>query len=401
MCKLLILGLSFLIIGSVTAQSTTKPSDTVHWKPNEWYKKIALRGYSQIRYNRLLETNPNLKNDALDKSWGKNNGFLIRRARLIFSGNVHEQVYIYIQMDLANQVSSSITTTHFAQIRDCYFDLALDKKKEFRLRFGQSKVPYGFENMQSSQNRVALDRTDGINSAAPNERDLGLFAYWAPAKIRERFAYLVSSGLKGSGDYGVIGLGFYNGQSSNKVEANNNLHFILHMTYPALIGKKQIVELGVHTYSGIFTVTKNAKTKGANDFKDQRVCGSLTIYPQPFGFQAEYNIGKGPEFQSSDSSIQLTNLNGGYVQCMYLFKYKKHQFVPFVRYQIFKGGKKQETDSRSFDVKDFEAGIEWSPIANFELTAEYTISSRRYEDFEKPINFQKGNLLRLQAQFNF
>ena len=50
---------------------------------------------------------------------------------------------------------------------------------------------------------------------------------------------------------------------------------------------------------------------------------------------------------------------------------------------------------------DFEAGIEWSPIPNFELTAEYTISSRGYEDYEKPINLQKGNLLRLQAQFNF
>jgi phosphate-selective porin len=74
--------------------------------------------------------------------------------------------------------------------------------KEFRLRVGQSKVPFGFENLQSSQNRLTLDRNDALNSAVANERDLGAFFYW-PSKIRERFAMLVKDGYKGSGDYGV------------------------------------------------------------------------------------------------------------------------------------------------------------------------------------------------------
>jgi len=34
----------------------------------------------------------------------------------------------------------------------------IDKKREFRFRFGQSKIPYGFENMQSNQNRLPLDK---------------------------------------------------------------------------------------------------------------------------------------------------------------------------------------------------------------------------------------------------
>jgi hypothetical protein len=37
--------------------------------------------------------------------------------------------------------------------------------KEYRVRIGQSKVPYGFENLQSSQNRLSLDRNDALNSA--------------------------------------------------------------------------------------------------------------------------------------------------------------------------------------------------------------------------------------------
>lgn len=43
-------------------------------------------------------------------------------------------------------------------------------------------MPYGFENMQSSQNRLSLDRGDAMNSAVVGERDLGVFAYWIPEK---------------------------------------------------------------------------------------------------------------------------------------------------------------------------------------------------------------------------
>ena len=93
-----------------------------------------------------------------------------------------------------------------------------DAAKEYRFRVGQSKVPYGFENLQSSQNRLALDRADPLNSAVANERDLGVFFYWAPEEIRKRLSALVSSGLKGSGDYGVLGLGTYNGQTANRPE---------------------------------------------------------------------------------------------------------------------------------------------------------------------------------------
>ena len=52
-------------------------------------------------------------------------------------------------------------------------------------------------------------------------------------------------------------------------------------------------------------------------------------------------------------------------------------------------------------MKELELGIEWQMTANFELVAMYTMSSRRYEDFENQNNYQRGNLLRLQAQVNF
>ena len=382
-----------------------KPADVV--KPDEpkkshWYDKIGLRGYVQVRYNRLLETNAGIKTDN-DKSIGDNGGFIIRRARLVFSGNVHDRVYIYIQPDLASTPSGS-SAIHFAQLRDAYFDLSLDKKKEFRLRVGQSKVPYGFENMQSSQNRLTLDRNDALNSAVPNERDLGVFFYWAPDKIRKRFSELVSSGLKGTGDYGVFGLGVYNGQTANKNEGNNNQHVVARLSYPLALKSGQIIEPGIQAYTGTYTVTpdqlSSTKMLGGN-FADRRVAGSLAVYPQPFGFQAEYNVGKGPQFDPETGSIRLKTLKGGYAQAMYLFKVKNQTFVPFVKAQYYEGGKKVELDARYSKVYETEIGLEWQPIPAFELVTQYTITDRTSKDGRALNNRQFGNLLRLQAQFNF
>ena len=47
-----------------------------------WFDKISLGGYVQLRYNRLFETNPEMKCDQCDKSIGAGNGFFIRRNRL-------------------------------------------------------------------------------------------------------------------------------------------------------------------------------------------------------------------------------------------------------------------------------------------------------------------------------
>jgi phosphate-selective porin len=126
-----------------------------------------------MRYNRLFETNTDLQCEQCDRSWGGEGGFFFRRIRLIFFGNLHKNVYFYIQPDFAS--SPGAGQQQFAQIRDAYFDLSLDNKKEFRFRIGQSKVPFGFENMQSSQNRIPLDRNDALNSAFANERDIGIF----------------------------------------------------------------------------------------------------------------------------------------------------------------------------------------------------------------------------------
>jgi hypothetical protein len=128
---------------------------------------------------------------------------------------------------------------------------------------------------------------------------------------------------------------------------------------------------------------------------------SINIAPKPFGLLAEYNFGRGPEYNPARDSIETQSLKGGFVTASYQVK-KGHQlFFPFARYQVYDGGKKIERDARSHHVNDFEIGLEWQPIAAFELTTEFYHGDRRFEDKLKPSNHQVGDLVRLQAQINF
>ena len=384
---------ALLVSLNVSAQLT---KDTT-----KWYDKIQLRGYAQVRYNGLLQTNEDLECEQCDRSWGGDNDFFIRRMRLIFYGQLSPRVYFYVQPDFAS--SSSTTALHFGQLRDAYFDVGIDKKSQFRFRIGQSKVPYGFENMQSSQNRLPLDRADALNSAVSNERDLGVFFYWAPASKRKLFSSLVSSGLKGSGDYGVFGVGIYNGQTANRPELNANKHIVTRVSYPFEI-KKQIVEAGIQAYTGKVTlVSTSSGVNYATDklYDDKRVAGTVVLYPKPFGILAEYTIGRGPQFDKSLDSITTQRLHGGYVTASYLLNFKNNVLIPFVRYQVYQGGKKHELDARSYNVEDLEIGVEWQMSRYFELVMMYTMSSRRFEDYANQDNYQRGNLLRIQAQVNF
>ncbi|MEY3048023.1 MAG: hypothetical protein RL365_61 [Bacteroidota bacterium] len=388
----------FLLLAIKVSSQTTK--DSIQ-KSVKWYDKIQIRGYAQVRYNGLLQTNEDLECEQCDKSWGGDNDFFIRRMRLIFYGQLSSRVYFYVQPDFAS--SSSSTVLHFGQLRDAYFDVGVDEKSQFRFRIGQSKVPYGFENMQSSQNRLPLDRADPTNSGLSNERDLGVFFYWAPSNKRKLFSRLVKENLKGSGDYGVVGLGVYNGQTANRPEKNNNKHIVGRVSYPFEY-KNQIFEFGVQAYKGKFTLLSSTPGVTVNPeqlYSDERVGATAIIYPKPFGVFAEYNIGVGPEFDKFSNAIIEQKLKGGYVTAVYKIDFKDQCLMPFTRFQYYDGGKKHELDARSYSMKELEIGLEWQINKIFELVTMYTMSSRRFEDAANPSNYQRGNLLRIQAQVNF
>jgi hypothetical protein len=401
-----------------------------------WYSKISVRGYAQLRYNYTVD-NDFLRSSANDRSIGANNEFFLRRGRLVFSGQPHERVFFYLQPEFAGSVSGS---EQIAALRDFYVDLFLTQNKEWRIRGGLSKVPYGFENMQSSQSRLAFDRNDALQTGTPGERDVGLFLYYTPTVVRERFRRLVDSGLKGSGDYGMLGIGVYNGQGINVRDRNKNKHVVFHAAYPYEFPNGQMVEVGMDAYTGQVNVATqpvipvnpsvspstgqqlafNPQLQNDGNYLDQRIAWHFTLYPQPFGLQAEYTIGRGPELNADRTEVVPGNIRGGYVQLFYHYKCDAFclSVFPYVRYQEYFGGRKLEANAPRDSVRELELGIEYQVSKAIELTVAGTFTSRDTSDaqflpasctnnfstipcIQNPYERQTGNLLRFQLQWNF
>jgi hypothetical protein len=391
------------LLAALSSRAASQASDSAP-KParKPWYERLSLRGYAQVRYNDLFLSNQAVRCDQCDRFIGGNEEFSVRRARLVVSGDVADWVSIYIQPDLAQ---ASGTAEFTLQMRDLYADIYADKAKTLRFRLGLSKSPFGWENLQSSSNRLPFDRSDAINSAAPGERELGVFAYWAPAATRTLFRTLVDSGLKGSGDYGVIGFGVHNGQGANRTEANGNKHVVLRVTYPFKVGARQVVEVGASGYTGLFRLLSSQVTAGVAgggaDYRDRRLGLFAVLYPQPFGLAAEWNWGDGPEYDPALNAVRVQGLKGGYVLASYRARFRGHPLIPYARAQYYDGGKRQEIDARSYRVKELEMGLEFTPVSALELTAAVTVTERRFEDGVLPVNQQDAEFLRLQAQLNY
>lgn len=370
----------------------------------KWYDKISIRGYTQVRYSYITDDKKLVS--EYDSSIGNNTGFLIRRARLVISGDITDWLSIYIQPDFG--ATAGTGNNNFAQLRDAYADIFLTTDKEWRIRGGQSKVPFGFETLQSSQNRLAFDRSDGINSGVNGERDLGFFLYYTPIETRKVFKSLVDKGLKGSGDYGVLGVGVYNGQTINVSDRNDDKHVVLHATYPFELPYGQVVQVGVDAYRGVFNVACGAPvplTGGlcaagaapvSRNVLDERVGAHFVLYPQPFGLQVEWNWGRGPELNAAQTAIQEGSLQGGYVQAMY----KWNDAIPYVRWQEYNGGKKHRTNTPFNVVREVEVGLEYQFSKALELTVAYAWM-KRTDTQTAPYAIHDGQILRTQLQWNF
>jgi Phosphate-selective porin O and P len=405
------------------AEAAKKKKEEDARKDKKWFEKYTIRGYAQFRVNDIMDNDgPAPAHYVGDSSIGNNQSFLIRRARLIFSGDVSDHLSLYFQPDFASSVPGSPDANQFAQIRDLYADVSLDDQKEFRFRIGQSKVPYGWENLQSSSNRLPLDRNDALNSAVRNERDLGIFCYWTPVDVQDTFKYIMDEGLKGSGNYGMVGFGVYNGQGGSFREQNDDLHAVARVAYPFWLNDCQLVEVGMQGYTGQYTVLSSAisplgvgpavrpagtlENGGANGISEERLAWTFVYYPQPIGFQSEWTVGRGPALNGAQTEVTESALYGGYAMAMYRQKLEKGELIPFARWNYYQGGYKSERNAPYSQIDEWELGTEWQFSKSLELVVMYTMTdrtntqanstadTRSYEQFE-------GQLLRFQAQVNY
>lgn len=400
MKNLIFLGLCFLLPVAVYPQADSTRLAADSSRTNKKWDWLTIEGYTQLRYNELFETNPLLECEQCDKSWGTGVGLYFRRLRFSFDIDITPRLTFTIQPDIGGLVEGGKPVS----LRDMYLEYRLDSRKEFRVRLGQTKVNYGFENIQSTRHRIPLDRNDAVNSAFINERDWGLYLFWTPEKYQEKFKARSENGLKGTGDAGLVSAAIFQGQSTLK-DLNRNKHVAVRFAYPFDIGK-QFLEVAVQGYIGKYTIadeklTPGVKTNETKTYPDQRVAISTILYPQPFGLQAEYNWGVGPEFTHNSNRITKQPLWGGYVMANYKIPWGKQKFYPYVRVQHFDGAKKHERDARHYIVKELEVGVDWQISRHVEFITAFTMSNRKFEDFRLPDNHQQGSLVRIQLQVGF
>ena len=363
---------------SVVAEFTGSP---------RWYERISMYGYGMFRYN--FTTNGELRtyHDASvgDKNNGAQPGFFFRRIRWVVTGQVSDHVSFFIQPDLATQLSGN---THVLSMRDAYGDWNFDKDKEYRLRIGLQRVPCSWDNWQASRVRMAIDRADATNSCAQSERDMGMSFMWSPKIAQQRYKQMLDY-MYGPGDYGVFHIQVYNGQGLNAPEANANKHVGARLSWPFELPGGRLFEVGMNAMHGMFVVNNGTAAAGttlfsfnesgntgARGYLDQRLNWYIYWPPQPWGFIAEYSIGRGPERQAN-GRVAESSLYGGYVQAHYQWKYSDVALANFyARYQEYHGGLKFAVGAPNNNMHELELGIAWQPDPQWEFTTAYTFTNR-------------------------
>jgi hypothetical protein len=385
-----------------------------------WYEKLSIDGYTQFRHTEQMNDAAYLTGGLpADRSVDPNQSLIIRRGRFKLSGDFG-RVYLYTQWDVAASVDSGSSRNFGLQTRDIYADIALDEAKEHRIRAGVSKVPYGWVNLQSSQNRLQMERPEALNSAVEGERDQGIYYMYANTEDRALFKSLVKDGYKGSGDYGVFTAGFYSGAGLNRADNNGEVHSLVRYSKPWVAASGQMYEAGIGAYAGRFKVTTDltsAVSKAALDaninaldkrdladgFVDRRAAATFIMYPQPWGIEAEWTTGQGPQLNAQRTAITTQSLHGGYVMINYRHKYgEQSEFIPYVRWNYFDGARKFATNAPQMCVNEIDLGFEWQWRKEVELQLQYTLADERSNtSTTAPTVISGSRRLALQLQFNY
>jgi len=399
-----------VLVAAITAQTEGAVPPLVNKAlAGKWYERIGLRGYTQFRYTDVIAREGLPLDVPNDRSANENESFMIRRGRFVWSGDVSSRLALYAQADF----NASTGSGDFAlQMRDLYGDIALDNAKAFRIRLGQSKVPFGWVNMQSSQNRAPFERPDALNSAVEGERDLGASLMWTSSTARQHFRDIAAQGLKHSGDYGVLAFGAYSGQGLNRPDQNGDPHYVARASIPVKLASGQFAEFGVQVYHGRFvsptqaiTTTGGVSVTPTQDSRgtlDQRVAMTAVWYPQPLGLEAEWTFGRGPTLRDDSRRIERQDLSGGYVQVNYRKRNALGTWFPFSRWNYYDGSRKFARNAPKDKVNEIDLGVEFAKWAEVEITTVFTRTFTRTRTGTFPYGQTRdASRVGVQVQWNY
>jgi phosphate-selective porin OprO/OprP len=268
---------------------------------------VSADGANSLRLRGLVQADARL---YLDKANVAQDGFVLRRARLIFEGKFNDNVQYTVQPEFAGSTVS---------ILDANINTVVTPG--FQVRIGRFKTPIGLEQLQSDPVAFFNERSIATN-LTPN-RDVGIQVHGDILEKRLNYAVGVFNGVlengnspaastNTEGDFTTVGRLFANPFVNNKDSALKGLGFGL------------AAGTGNYTGSapGIAYRTDGQQTFFAYDAATNSVGRSLTVSPQayyytgPLGILAEY-VSASSELARGTNSRQVTNtaynLSVGYV----------------------------------------------------------------------------------------
>jgi len=158
-------------------------------------EKVKISGYIQSQFTD-------------DKAATPKTDFRVRRARLKIEAPASDMAALTLQVD----------ATRTVELKDAYLDLGRSTDI-WRLRFGQAKVPFMYEVLESSGNRLEPERTALATTLFPGERDQG--------------AWLQFTNALGDSVPGVsLDVGLQDGAGPNTADNNDNKDIVARLRFP-------------------------------------------------------------------------------------------------------------------------------------------------------------------------
>ncbi len=200
----------------------------------------------------------------------------------------------------------------------------------------------------------------------------------------------------------IVGLGVYNGQGVNRPEATPSRFAVARVSWPFDFGG-QIVETGVQAMHGDISVAQEkvsvrgadfVPTSSATNRTEKRAAASLTVYPQPIGFQAEAMVGEAPVFDLDARAIADASVWGYYGMLFAKFD----ALVPFVRYAAYEGSRRTDTNAMPTSSTEIEGGLEYQYNKAVEITLAWQHATRFHQKLLRDVT---GDFARVQIQLNY
>ncbi len=358
--------LLFLLLCSTTfllsAQTTSGSSGTYVTDPNappaesfnfKTTQKLDVSGLIQARYQ-LFEDSTKI--DAFD----------LRRARLVFRGDVGTKIGYRLQLELVGT----------PKILDAVF--TYKPVEYFNLNVGQSKTPYCYDNYYSPFTQITISRTQIDNALSFRENDL-----YGNQNGRDLGAWI--TGKYSIGEEGAkrpileYVLGIYNGAGINVADNNNFKDF------GAALRISPIKDLWIsgRAYHGVHTKLLANPDSTADRI---RLGGDITYKYKSFLIEAEYLIG---EDRGAGQDVALER-SGYYITLGYVpIKDKLSVIARLDNYD-------KNTSSELNSVNRYVLAANWYFSKTSRIQLEYNIVAE--EDSDNPV---PNNLFAIQFQAGF